>query len=556
MVAFAAPAGAVLAANTTYHLVVFTTGSLIGNGNDVRVARTSLDRETRTTRGWSIADGSRWSRTVSNAPTRSTSWTTNAGALVILVRGTASPLPAVTGLRVTPGDRRLTLRWRAPAPLEEGDTIWVHGYEAAYRCGGGGWTSHGEQLTRSDGRFNDPLSRQTTRVIDGLAPGTAYDVRVRASAFLFRADGGTTHTILSDWVQGTGTPSGAGGPATASACGGAGGQQAGTSGDGSSGDQLAPPGRLNVAAQEGQSSAQGQGSLIDQMQEWRNDPQWVHEKEHTDRWDRALLALGESVSDATLTPMTAAEAQGFADRGWERWVEVAEALRQREASGATDNEPAREDPPPQPAQDPPPALHGDLIGQMNGWRNDPQWVSYKDHTDRWDRALLAFGELVSDTSLTPMRAAEAQGFTDQGWTRWVGVAQALNTVVTGTGSADTLTGTPSGELIVGLGGADTLTGHGGNDELRGGDGDDDLAGGTGSDRFVFFSGEWGGNILTDFASGDVIVLKGTGWSSVADIIAGVQAVGSAGYRYTLSSGLTVETTNNRSLRTEDFAIEE
>ncbi len=59
---------------------------------------------------------------------------------------------------------------------------------------------------------------------------------------------------------------------------------------------------------------------------------------------------------------------------------------------------------------------------MYQWRNDPQWVSEKAHTDRWDRALLAFGETVSDTTLT---AADAQGYADSGMTRWVGVASAL-----------------------------------------------------------------------------------------------------------------------------------
>ena len=79
--------------------------------------------------------------------------------------------------------------------------------------------------------------------------------------------------------------------------------------------------------------AQGQGQyaeLIAQMYEWRNDPQWVEHREHTDRWDRALLAFGETVADTTLTPMTADEAQGYADRGWERWVPVTAALREIE----------------------------------------------------------------------------------------------------------------------------------------------------------------------------------------------------------------------------------
>ena len=69
------------------------------------------------------------------------------------------------------------------------------------------------------------------------------------------------------------------------------------------------------------------------MYQWRNDPQWVSEKAHTDRWDRALLAFGETVADTSLSPMTADEAQELADRGdaWSRWVEVAAALREIEA---------------------------------------------------------------------------------------------------------------------------------------------------------------------------------------------------------------------------------
>ena len=73
-------------------------------------------------------------------------------------------------------------------------------------------------------------------------------------------------------------------------------------------------------------------SLITKMKQWRNDPRYVTDKAHTDRWDRTLLAFGETVADTTLTPMTAAEARGYADRGWTRWVEVAAALREIEAS--------------------------------------------------------------------------------------------------------------------------------------------------------------------------------------------------------------------------------
>ncbi|MYE59602.1 MAG: hypothetical protein F4X35_08595, partial [Alphaproteobacteria bacterium] len=74
-------------------------------------------------------------------------------------------------------------------------------------------------------------------------------------------------------------------------------------------------------------------ALIAKVREWRDDPRYVHHKPHTDRWDRVLLALGETVQGAGLTPMTAAEAQGYANRGWTRWVEVAAALKEIEGGG-------------------------------------------------------------------------------------------------------------------------------------------------------------------------------------------------------------------------------
>ena len=82
---------------------------------------------------------------------------------------------------------------------------------------------------------------------------------------------------------------------------------------------------------------------------------------------------------------------------------------------------------PQQQQATPQNRYADLIAQMYGWRdNDPQWSGVKSHTDRWDRALLAFGETVADATLTPMTAAQAQALADQSWgTRWVPVAKAL-----------------------------------------------------------------------------------------------------------------------------------
>ena len=48
---------------------------------------------------------------------------------------------------------------------------------------------------------------------------------------------------------------------------------------------------------------------------------WKH-PEHVDRWMRVLAAFGD---DNGYTAMTAAEAQTYADRGWQRWVPVVDA---------------------------------------------------------------------------------------------------------------------------------------------------------------------------------------------------------------------------------------
>ena len=68
-------------------------------------------------------------------------------------------------------------------------------------------------------------------------------------------------------------------------------------------------------------------------------------EEHVKRWQRVLKALGEKDAAFTnLTPMTATEAQTYADRGWTRWDEVVTALTALEAAAQ---------PPAQPPVQPP-----------------------------------------------------------------------------------------------------------------------------------------------------------------------------------------------------------
>ena len=247
---------------------------------------------------------------------------------------------------------------------------------------------------------------------------------------------------------------------------------------------------------------------------------------------------------------------GFRETATQTPVETSDECTWRLGSGGTEGETGvltQPDPSPPATQSPPP-LYASLLSSVNDWRNDPNWETYKEHTDRWDRVLLTLGEPVSDTTLTPMTASEAQGYVDRGWARWVDVVAALKASVTGTSGDDTLTGTDSGELLVGLGGDDTLSGLGGNDELRGGDGDDTLTGGDGNDRFVFFPDETGGNTITDFQPGDRIVLKGSGWESASQIISNVVALLQQHYLYPLAGAdLTVIT--DRPLRPEYFLAE-
>ena len=113
-----------------------------------------------------------------------------------------------------------------------------------------------------------------------------------------------------------------------------------TSDDTRYGAVLLSSGRVTVSdtttpglQQQEQTTQEKYTSLITKIKEWRNDPRYVNDRAHTDRWDRTLLTFGEPVADTTLTAMTAAEAQTYADRGWTRWEEVAEALREIEAAG-------------------------------------------------------------------------------------------------------------------------------------------------------------------------------------------------------------------------------
>ncbi|WP_445376298.1 beta strand repeat-containing protein [Niveispirillum fermenti] len=87
-----------------------------------------------------------------------------------------------------------------------------------------------------------------------------------------------------------------------------------------------------------------------------------------------------------------------------------------------------------------------------------------------------------------------------------------NDIITGGSGNDVLSGGAGNDSIIGGAGNDLIVGGAGNDTLSGGVGVDTLTGGDGNDVFVFTPGDntsTGADVITDFGSGDVIVLKHT-----------------------------------------------
>ncbi|MBG1243184.1 beta strand repeat-containing protein [Nostoc sp. NZL] len=92
----------------------------------------------------------------------------------------------------------------------------------------------------------------------------------------------------------------------------------------------------------------------------------------------------------------------------------------------------------------------------------------------------------------------------------------VNSIITGSASANNLQGTSSDDLIFGFAANDTIVGGGGNDRIYGGLGIDNLTGGTGSDIFVIVQGE-GRDTIKDFnINEDLIALSsGTSYSNLS-----------------------------------------
>jgi Ca2+-binding RTX toxin-like protein len=100
---------------------------------------------------------------------------------------------------------------------------------------------------------------------------------------------------------------------------------------------------------------------------------------------------------------------------------------------------------------------------------------------------------------------------------WHGVSVNLNTgfAEDSWGDTDTLVAI---ENLVGTEFADWFMGNASANTFTGGAGDDIMTGGAGADIFVFAAGH-GNDQINDFTTGDMLDLRGLGFTSVADVLA-------------------------------------
>ena len=193
-VTFTAPSNTSLNASTTYHVVVYTTGSL----PKLRWRITSSNNEdSGGAAGWSILNISRYQN--SNSPIGS-SWSTNGNVPMIRVNGAAkqaavSTPAAPTNLSVSRGNGVLQLSWTAPSGT-------LTGYDIHYTSAASGTVANDATATGSDASAawvadaSGASASDTSEYVSDLTNGVTYRLRLRAK----NASGNGA------WAFTTGTP--------------------------------------------------------------------------------------------------------------------------------------------------------------------------------------------------------------------------------------------------------------------------------------------------------------------------------------------------------------
>ena len=186
VVAFTAPTNTRLAANTSYHVVVYRTDT----AQNAIASTTSSNEDAGGETGWSIADKLRY---VNLAPPSGT-WSTFDGAFRIRVNGwrAGAAVPAPTGLTVTADEfGALDVSWTGPAGTVTGyDVHYTSSTTVARDAAAGSDAAAGWVSVSRTGAV-------TSQTISGLTNSTFYRVRVRARNGPWAFGAGTTRAAAA-----------------------------------------------------------------------------------------------------------------------------------------------------------------------------------------------------------------------------------------------------------------------------------------------------------------------------------------------------------------------
>ncbi|HEY0651346.1 S8 family serine peptidase [Phenylobacterium sp.] len=171
--------------------------------------------------------------------------------------------------------------------------------------------------------------------------------------------------------------------------------------------------------------------------------------------------------------------------------------------------------------------------------------------------LAGEGDDLVQSSVSHTLDANVERLTLTGSANVSGTGNDLSNILTGNSGANFMFGALGDDKLDGLGGndnldgglgRDTVLGGAGNDTLDGGAGADLYTGGSGKDTFVLARGEAAGDVISDFAKGDKLLLTGYSAGSTLAKSGGAWVITDA------ATGQTelIQLSNGYSLKTSDF----
>ncbi len=167
-------------------------------------------------------------------------------------------------------------------------------------------------------------------------------------------------------------------------------------------------------------------------------------------------------------------------------------------------------------------IGGDGVNALVGGTGDDTYVVAANGTGTITESQGAGTDTVETSQSTATLSANVENLVYTGTGNFRGTGNALGNEITGASGGDNIQGQDGNDSLFGLAGNDTLFGENGNDTLDGGAGSDILDDKAGSDTFVFRAGDGGQDTIRGFtagaASGDVIRILGTSWTSLDDVL--------------------------------------